>query len=323
MAVRRKAPVVLATVLTLAVAGTALASVRGTTLKMGLSNVLTGNYITSFAATVLNAPAFIIRNNSTTAASSALRVWAPYGGTPLELFAKAGNPVMKLSNAVKITNLNADQLDNKNSDIGEMPNTIAARDASGNLTANTFYGNLSGNANTATNAGFATTAGNANTVGGRAPNALTRVGQGGSGDTTEIPTDGSVVSYGTVTISAPTAGFVMINAGVTIYNSACADTCLVLANLHEQGTSSYGIEPTNLSLTGLQRSAGPLNGVFVASAGTHTYEIILQRTSASGTLYGYWASMTALFSPFGSTGGGTLGTASSRGHATDKGAPAP
>jgi len=115
MAARRKAPVVLATILTLAIAGTALASVRGTTLKMGLSNVLTGNYITSFAATVLNAPAFIIRNNSTTAASSALRVWAPYGGVPLELYAKAGNPVMKVSNAIKVVNLNADLLDSLDS----------------------------------------------------------------------------------------------------------------------------------------------------------------------------------------------------------------
>jgi hypothetical protein len=111
MVARRKAPVVLATVLVLAIAGTAFAAARGTVLRMGLSNVLTGNYITSFAATVLNAPAVIIRNNSTTAASSALRVWAPYGGVPLELYAKAGAAPMRVNSAVKVTNLNADRLD--------------------------------------------------------------------------------------------------------------------------------------------------------------------------------------------------------------------
>jgi hypothetical protein len=110
MAARRKAPVVLATVLTLAIAGTALASVRGTTLKMGVSNVLTGNYITAFAATVAG-PALQIRNASTSSLSSAIRAWAPYGGIPLDLVARAGFPVMKVSNEVKIAHLNADLLD--------------------------------------------------------------------------------------------------------------------------------------------------------------------------------------------------------------------
>jgi hypothetical protein len=110
MAVRRKAPVILATVLTLAIAGTALASVRGTTLKMGVTNILTGNYITAFYATVAG-PALLIRNGSTSSLSSAIRAWAPYGGTPLDLVARAGFPVMKVSNTVPIANLNADLVD--------------------------------------------------------------------------------------------------------------------------------------------------------------------------------------------------------------------
>jgi hypothetical protein len=155
MAVRRKAPVVLATVLTLAIAGTALASVRGTTLKMGLSNVLTGNYITSFAATVLNAPAFIIRNNSTTAASSALRVWAPYGGVPLEIYGKTTAAPMRVNSTVKVTNLNADRLDNLDSSafarsIGSVVETQVVTGSSPSSTNSTTFADVAGATTTVT-----------------------------------------------------------------------------------------------------------------------------------------------------------------------------
>jgi hypothetical protein len=146
MAARRKAPVVLAVVLTLAIAGTALAAARGTTLKMGVLNSLTGNYITSFYS-VVGGPAYVFRNGSTLLGSSAIRAWAPYGGTPLELFARAGYPVMRVSNAVKVVNLHADLLDTFSASLANVANTIPVRDGSGAIAAN-----LNGNATSATNA---------------------------------------------------------------------------------------------------------------------------------------------------------------------------
>jgi hypothetical protein len=178
MAARRKAPVVLASVLVLAMAGVAFASAPGTVIRMGVINTITGNYATTLQGTV-SSIVLQVRNNSTLAGSAALRAYSPYGGVPLDLRAKAGNPVMRVNNTVKVPNLNADLLDTRNSDTAVTPNTIAARDISGDLYAHRFYGpltgNVTGNADTATNAA------NADLLDGKDSTAFaTKIVQGGA-----------------------------------------------------------------------------------------------------------------------------------------------
>jgi hypothetical protein len=107
---RRRATVVGAIVLAVVVGGTALGAARGSYLRMGVANVLTGNYVTSFAGTVSSALVYL-RNLSSATASSALRLDAPYGGTPLDLRARSGQPPMRVNSGARVTYLNADKLD--------------------------------------------------------------------------------------------------------------------------------------------------------------------------------------------------------------------
>jgi hypothetical protein len=262
MAARRKAPVVLASVLVLAIAGTAIASVRGTTLKMGISNVLTGNYITSFAATVLNAPGFIIRNNSTTAASSALRVWAPYGGVPLEVYGKTTSAPMRVNSGVKVTNLNADRLDDYHAN-SLVRAAVASSGTSGALFA----------------------------------------------ITTNYPTYQDTI---TLNITAPTSGFVIVNAGTSVENAGGACTgfaCGIFVRVQHSATSAISpylvVDADNANSPD---NAATVSYVFPVSAGAQAF--ILQMTRGSGATQAmsyFSANMNGLFIPFGSTGAGTLG----------------
>jgi hypothetical protein len=299
MAVRRKAPVVLAVVLTLALAGTALAAARGTVLRMGVLNSLTGNYITSFYS-VVGGPAYVFRNGSTLLGSSAIRAWAPYGGTPLELYARAGFPVMRVSNAIKVVNLNADLLDTLNTSVANVANTIAVRDGAGAINAN-----LNGNATTATNA---SNAANANAVNGYPANGLTRVGYMATSATTATSSAAEVTYGSTLTITAPTAGFVRVNGNVTVQGLGCTSGCVVFARVRHIQSGAYSTiteeqvdGPSNYGNMSMDR-------VFAVAAGTNTFDIRLQRFSGDGTLNGWYGELTGEFSPFGSTGTGTLGS---------------
>lgn len=46
--------------------------------------------------------------------------------------------------------------------------------------------------------------------------------------------------------------------------------------------------------------------VFPVSAGVNTFDLRVSRGSGDGTINGWWGMMTAVYSPFGSTGGSTL-----------------
>lgn len=50
MVARRRAPIVVGTLLAVEVVGTAFASAPGTVLRMGVINTITGNYLTTFQA---------------------------------------------------------------------------------------------------------------------------------------------------------------------------------------------------------------------------------------------------------------------------------
>jgi hypothetical protein len=56
---------------------------------------------------------------------------------------------------------------------------------------------------------------------------------------------------------------------------------------------------------------GNLSTVYVCpvAAGVNTFTLELTKLSGNGTMFGDWGELAALYSPFGSTGDGTLGTA--------------
>jgi len=114
--------------------------------------------------------------------------------------------------------------------------------------------------------------------------------------------------YGSpLTITAPKAGFVVVNATVTIRNDgSCTSVCLAgghVTNI-ESSTDSTG------SLVSVPK--GPFvstygtlssNYVFPVSAGVNDFDLVV---FGSDTLDAYSGEMNALYVPFGSTGGATL-----------------
>jgi hypothetical protein len=250
MAARRKAPVVLASVLVLAIAGTTFAAARGTVLKMGVSNVLTGNYITAFAATVAG-PALQIRNASTLVGSSAIRAWAPYGGTPLELAARAGYPVMRVSNTVKVTNLNSDLVD------------------------------------------------------GYDANGLTRVALNYT--STDLTLTTTATTHVTVAITVPAAGFVSLNADARILQSGCTTGCSAVMWIQRTNGGLYVPFGFIQDLYGHGNSNINASWVLPVDAGTNTVALQLWRLGGDGTITGDQSDISLQYSPFGSSGGNTLG----------------
>ncbi len=165
----------------------------------------------------------------------------------------------------------------------------------------------------ATNATTATNATNASALSGYVANGLTRVARMSTQNSTTIPFDPAPVFYGTaLSITAPAAGFVVINASISVRNSPttpCTTSCVWWSWIRhfQDGTNSTSI----VSDTNDQFSATSASYVFPVNAGVNTFGILLTRSTAggaNGTLQGWFAEMNAIYSPFGSTGGSTLGS---------------
>jgi hypothetical protein len=115
----------------------------------------------------------------------------------------------------------------------------------------------------------------------------------------------------TLTISAPGAGFVLVNASVSIENGgACTRFgCGVFARL--QHGNSGAISPylvVDADTGDHPDDAVALTYIFPVSAGVQTFTIQLGRNNAAATMSYFSPQATALFVPFGSTGASTLGT---------------
>jgi hypothetical protein len=140
------------------------------------------------------------------------------------------------------------------------------------------------------------------TLNGRAANSLVRAARMSTSNTTEIST--TEVTYGSaLSITAPSAGFVVVNANTTIQNVGCTSNCYAYVRVRHIQTGSY----TTLSYSDSQGAGYDSAGnswVFPVSAGANTFDIRIYRgTSTSGTLNGWYAEMNAIFVPFGATGG--------------------
>jgi len=156
-------------------------------------------------------------------------------------------------------------------------------------------------ADSATNA---TNADNADTVGGYAPNGLTRVAYA-QGSTTISDTDGAAVLE-TVSLTAPSAGFVLVQAtadiegagsGVTAFETAVVDPATATQSYWDDGPIvASGV------VGGVGESTS--SAVFAVTAGVQTFHVDGQ-VIGTGSAPSF-VDATASFIPFGSTGGSTL-----------------
>jgi hypothetical protein len=173
-----------------------------------------------------------------------------------------------------------------------------------------------GSANTATTAGSANTATTANTanvastagdVGGYSANMLNRIAQGGE---TNLFALSSTETNGTVTISAPAAGFVKVEArflATDAFAGAVCNKCVVIARLHDNGGA--GDSPATLATVGAApvRAYFPLSldWVYTADKGPHSYSLTTTQLNTGGPLDIFNVVLIAQFVPFGSTGTST------------------
>jgi hypothetical protein len=143
---------------------------------------------------------------------------------------------------------------------------------------------------------------NSNYVQGYARSDLARVGLGASQTLFGVVTNGT---QGSVTIKAPKAGFVKVDATLVasdVFSTTCGP-CTIEANLNEQGTSNNSPTVFGSVVAGLHYLTLPLTWVFTDSAGTHTYVIdTADVDAAGGPPQFYNPIITAQFIPFGSTG---------------------
>ncbi len=160
-------------------------------------------------------------------------------------------------------------------------------------------------ATSATTATSATNATNANTVGGYAPSGLTRVALMSTSNTTALSI--SEQTYGgTLSITAPAAGFVLVNGSYTLLNSGCTAGCDALGRIRHIQDSTYS-KTGELDVTNNVYSQGSMSYVFPVNAGVNTFDLRLSRfNGTTGAIDGWFGEMNAIYSPFGSTGGSTL-----------------
>jgi hypothetical protein len=135
---------------------------------------------------------------------------------------------------------------------------------------------------------------------------LSRVAVMNTAATTEIPADGTPVTYGgELSITAPAAGFVRINGNVTVLDSGCSVGCEFQAYARHINSGAHSIPQEDEAYTG--RGNAGLDAVFPVNAGENTFDIRLQRIGGGdGSLFGWWGVLTAEYTPYGSTGTGTL-----------------
>jgi hypothetical protein len=151
-------------------------------------------------------------------------------------------------------------------------------------------------------------AANANTVGGFAPNHLTRVASNTSDTGIDAFTSAAFVDQITTSITAPTAGFLVINAAswnewdIDSGAATFADATFQLAvdgapvgvnAVHEYQDNTVG---SNDSAT------VPIQAVAQVAAGNHTVALQWQRSDGTAQLFGQERSIQVLFVPFNATG---------------------
>jgi hypothetical protein len=182
------------------------------------------------------------------------------------------------------------------STLGTIPRAERANTAGTADRANTAgTADRANTAGTAEHANTATTADNANTVGGHAANSLVRVAAAGDDD---IALDGVSGTALSTPITAPSAGFLVINAGSDVSNVPPLDLvdCFIEVDGAESLPSARTIE---LSSENAEENC-TTETVVQVTAGDHTVDFEYADVDA-GTTVGA-SSLQVLFVPFGATG---------------------
>ena len=141
---------------------------------------------------------------------------------------------------------------------------------------------------------------------GKHANQLLRAAVASTGATTAIPAAPAFVTYGpALSITAPAAGFVVINANVSLQNVGCTAGCEAYLRVRHINSGDLSLY-SNGGLFGQPYTTVGSSYVFPVSAGVNTFDLRLQRATGNGTLNGWWGQMNAIYVPFGHTGTGTL-----------------
>lgn len=159
-------------------------------------------------------------------------------------------------------------------------------------------------ATTATNASNATNAANATTVGGYAPNGLVRAAEGQG----EITATGSAQDIASLSIVAPSAGFVIVNgSAVSDQHSGSGCPCVTGLFLNADA-SDINTNPWRVATTvdGVDEpNTGGVSWAFQVAAGGHTFALRGYQIFGTGAI-DMSGQLTASFVPFGPTGGSTF-----------------
>lgn len=151
---------------------------------------------------------------------------------------------------------------------------------------------------------------NADRVDNKSANDLSRVAVMNTAASKELPADGSLVTYGQqLSISAPAAGFVRVNGNVTVQNepsNTCTSGCQFDAYVRHINSESYSVAAADGAFNTFGNAG--LDAVFPVNAGVNTFDIRLRRSfsGGNGKLHGWFGVLTAEYTPYGSTGTGTL-----------------
>jgi hypothetical protein len=146
----------------------------------------------------------------------------------------------------------------------------------------------------AESAGTASTANNANAVNGHPANGIARVASASDDDDALVGVNGAAL---TTTITAPSAGFLVINAGADVFATANnTPTCSIQVDNNAFLPSDRTIQ---LQAGNFEENC-TTEAVIQVTAGEHTVDFEFVGVIATTTVDE--ASLQALFVPFGSTG---------------------
>jgi hypothetical protein len=143
---------------------------------------------------------------------------------------------------------------------------------------------------------------NADRVDGFDADVLNRVAVANHTGGQAIPGFPAFVTHGTVSITAPVPGYVLVNVSATVRNEGCTNTvCHVAGNVRHNQT----LTTTNLQWESILAGLGSMswNHVFPVETGVNTFSLRLQRTvGGNGTLQTWGSYLTAQYIPFNGLG---------------------
>lgn len=151
---------------------------------------------------------------------------------------------------------------------------------------------------------------NADRLDGRHANELSRADAAQSSGSTVIPVFTEVQHGSDLVVTAPTSGFVLVTASVMVTESNCTQWCYAHMRVaHVQtGATTVSLETGRFS-GDWEFDTLTVSYAFPVSAGTNTFRMLFDRnddSDADGTVSAAAYTATALFTPFGSSGGSTL-----------------